>query len=83
MHSIYSFRRWVSLALLLLLCFGVLSACDKEPSQPEDEDIVSETVVFNHEAEFDLLLEELFKKYVTYDNITLNYSIANPGSYGI
>lgn len=80
-----AFQRFVSVALALLLCISILGSCDKSPLKTEESDDENSVDIapFDNKAEFDKLLNELFIKYVTCDSITLNYSIADPGSFGI
>lgn len=86
MRMNHTFRRLVTVALLLILCISIFSACDNSPSKTEDDDDdanVTDIAVFDNEAEFDRLLEELFIEYVTCDSLSLNYCVADPGLLGI
>jgi len=60
----------------MTLFLGILGGCSSKEKEEE-------TVPFDSEADFDLLMDELFEDWVTSDALSMNYFLADPYSLNI
>jgi uncharacterized protein (DUF885 family) len=65
------------------MLFTLTSGCEKATKEDADTDTPEIEIFKNSEEEFDLLTDELFADCVSYDSLTMNYSLSNPGNHGI
>jgi len=82
-------RKLACVIMLLSLLLGILGGC-KRDIPPEDTGDTGVTdgpgtsvIETSSQEAFDLLMDELFVKYAAVDSLTLNYNVADPGSFGI
>ena len=72
-------HRQISILILFSLCITLLFGC----TGSKLERLIMEAIRTEGEEQFDQLMDELFAEDVVSDSLTLNYVLADPGSFGI